>query len=61
MNKLLAIYAAVIFIAGVIVFTIGVLNKDNEEEHETYKWMRVFAMIAIVLAIACAIACKATA
>ncbi len=61
MNKLLAIYAAVIFIAGVIVFTIGVLNKDNEEEHETYKWMGVFAMIAIVLAIACAIACKATA
>ncbi len=58
MNKLLAIYAAVIFIAGVVVLTIGLLNKDNEEEHETYKWMRIFAIIAIILAVACAIASR---
>ncbi len=56
MNKLLAVYAAVIFIAGVVVFTIGQLNKANEEEAETYKWMRIFAIIAIVMAIACAVA-----
>ncbi len=56
MNKLLAVYAAVIFIAGVVVFTIGQLNKANEEEAETYKWMRIFAIIAVVMAIACAVA-----
>ncbi len=56
MNTLLLIYAAVIFIAGVIVFTIGQLNKDNEEEKETYKWMRIFAIIAVILALACVIA-----
>ena len=56
MNRLLAVYAAVIFIAGVVVFTIGELNKDNEEEAETYKWMRIFAIIAVIMAAACAIA-----
>ncbi len=56
MNRLLVVYAAVIFIAGVVVFTIGELNKDNEEEAETYKWMRIFAIIAVILAAACAIA-----
>jgi hypothetical protein len=56
MNRLLAVYAAVIFIAGVVVFTIGQLNKGNEEEAETYKWMRIFAIIAVVMAIACAVA-----
>ncbi len=61
MNRLLAIYAAVIFIAGVIVFTIGELNKNNEEERETYKWMRIFAIIAIILALICAIASKTMA
>ena len=58
MNKLLLIYAAVIFIAGVVVFTIGQLNKNSEEESETFKWMRVFAIIAIILAVACFIAAK---
>jgi cytochrome bd-type quinol oxidase subunit 2 len=56
MNRLLAVYAAVIFIAGVVVFTIGELNKDNEEEAETYRWMRIFAIIAVIMAAACAIA-----
>ena len=58
MNRLLAIYAAIIFIAGVVVFTIGQLNKDNEEEAETFKWMRIFAIIAVILALACVIAAK---
>ncbi|WP_034445713.1 hypothetical protein [Butyrivibrio sp. AE2032] len=58
MNTLLAIYAAVIFIAGVIFFTIGELNKNKEDESETFKWMRVLAIIGIILAIACAIAAR---
>ncbi len=61
MNTLLAIYAAVIFVAGVIFFTIGELNKNKEDESETFKWMRVFAIIGIILAIACAIAAKSMA
>ncbi len=56
MNKLLAIYAAVIFIAAVVVFTIGELNKNSEDEAETYKWTRIFALIALVMAITCAVA-----
>lgn len=61
MNKMLVILAALIFIAGVVIFTIGQLNKDNEEEAETYKWMRIFAIIAVILAVVCALAAKATA
>ncbi len=56
MNNLLLIYAAVIFIASVVVFTIGQLNKDNEEEKETFKWMRIFAIIGVILAAACVVA-----
>ena len=56
MNKLLLIYAAVIFIAGVVFFTIGQLNRNSEEEAETFKWMRVFAIIAMILAIGCLVA-----
>ena len=58
MNKLLLIYAAVIFIAGVVVFTIGELNKANEEEAETFKWMRIFAIITVIMAVACFVAAK---
>ena len=56
MNKLLLIYAAVIFIAGVVFFTIGQLNRNSEEEAETFKWMRVLAIIAVILAIGCLVA-----
>ena len=56
MNRLLAVYAAVLFIGGVVVFTIGELNKNNEEEAETFKWMRIFAIIAVIMAIACVVA-----
>ena len=58
MNKLLLIYAAAIFIAGVVFFTIGELNKANEEEAETFRWMRIFAIIAVVMAIACFFAAR---
>ncbi len=56
MNRLLAVYAAVLFIGGVVVFTIGELNKNNEEEAETFRWMRIFAVIAVIMAIACVVA-----
>ena len=58
MSTLLAIYAAIIFIAAVIVFTIGEINKNAEEEPETYKWMRIFSFILLVLAATCAIASR---
>ncbi len=56
MNRLLAVYAAILFIAGVVVFTIGQLNKNSEEEAETYRWMRIFAIIAVIMAVACVVA-----
>ena len=58
MNKLLLIYAAAIFIAGVVFFTIGQLNKASEEEAETFRWMRIFSIIAVIMAVACLIAAK---
>ena len=58
MNKLLLIYAAAIFIAGVVFFTIGELNKNSEEEAETFKWMRIFAIIAVIMAVACFVAAR---
>lgn len=58
MNKLFAVLAAIILIAGVIVFTHGELNKNSEDEPETYKWMRIFGGILVVIAIVCAILSK---
>lgn len=58
MNKLLLIYAAVVFIAGVLAFTIGELNKANEEEPETFKWMRILAILLVVIAVFCFIASR---
>ncbi len=58
MNKFFAIFAAVILIAGVLVFTHGELNKDSEDEPETYRWMRILGVILIIIAIACVILCK---
>ena len=52
------VFAAVILIAGVIVFTHGELNKDSEDEPETYRWMRILGVILVIIAIACAIICK---
>jgi len=58
MNKFFAIFAAVIFIAGVLVFTHGELNKNSEDEPETYRWMRVLGIILVFIAIICAILYK---
>jgi Na+/H+ antiporter NhaD/arsenite permease-like protein len=55
MNKLLLVYAAVIFIAGVLTFTWSELKKDKESEPEpeTFKWMKVFSVMLIILAAVC--------
>ena len=58
MNKLFAVFAAIVFIAGVVFFTIAELNKDNEEEPETYKWMKILSIIIIILGVVLAIACR---
>ncbi|MBQ3797984.1 MAG: hypothetical protein II842_17190 [Butyrivibrio sp.] len=51
MSKLLLIYAAVIFIAAVLLFTYSELKKDSVEEPETYRWMKVFSIMLLVMAI----------
>lgn len=56
MNPLLAIYAAVIFIAGVVFFTIAQLKIGTSDEPETYRWMRIFSIVAVILAAVCAVA-----
>lgn len=54
MSNILLIYAAVIFIGGVILFTFAELRKDKEqEEPETNKWMRILSVILVVLAVGC--------
>ena len=56
MNKILLIYAAVIFIGVVILFTYEQLQKDKEvEEPETNKWMRILSIVLIALAAMCLI------
>lgn len=61
MNRMMLVYAAVIFIASVIIFTIGELNKDNEIEKETYRWMRILALVGIAIAVFCAIVSRSLA
>ena len=54
MGKILLIYAAVIFIVGVIIFTIATLRKEKEtEEPETNTWMRILSVLLVVIAGAC--------
>ncbi len=54
MGKILMIYSAVIFIAGVILFTVGELKKDKEvEEPETNRWMRILSVMLVVIAALC--------
>lgn len=60
MNKLLLIYAAVIFIAGVIFFTIAQLKIGTSDEPETYSWMRILSVMAIILAAVCLLFARAS-
>ena len=56
MNRILLIYAEVIFIGGVVLFTYATLKKDKEvEEPETNRWMRIISIMLIVLAVICLI------
>ncbi len=51
MSKLLLIYAAVIFIAAVLLFTYSELKKDSPEEPETYHWMKILSILLFIMAI----------
>ena len=54
MSRILLIYAAVIFIAGVVLFTYATLRKEKEvEEPETNAWMRILSIVLVVMAAAC--------
>ena len=54
MSKVLLIYAAVIFIAGIILFTYAELRKDKEqEEPETNRWMKILSILLVLMAAIC--------
>ncbi len=54
MSKVLLIYAAVIFIAGIILFTYAQLRKDKEqEEPETNRWMKILSILLVLMAAIC--------
>ena len=62
MSKFLLIYAAVIFIIAVLLFTYSELKKDveNLEEPETYHWMKILSVLLLIMAIASFIASRMT-
>ena len=62
MKTFLLIYAAVIFIIAVLLFTYSELKKDAEnlEEPETYHWIKVFSVLLLIMAIASFIASRMT-
>ncbi len=60
MGKLLLIYAAVVFIAAVLLFTYSELKKDTSDEPETFHWMKILSLLLLVMAIASFIASRMT-
>ena len=60
MNKLLIIYAAVLFIAGVVFFTIAQLKIGSSDEPETYSWMRILSIMTVILALVCVLFARAS-
>ena len=62
MRNLLLIYAAVIFIIAVLLFTYSEIKKgaENLEEPETYHWLKVFSALLLIMAIASFIASRMT-
>ena len=60
MGKILLIYAAVIFIAAVLLFTYSELKKgsENDDEPETYHWMKVLSVLLLIIAIASFVASR---
>lgn len=56
MKTILLIYAEIIFIGAVVLFTYAQLKKDKEvEEPETNKWMRILSIVLLALAGICLI------
>lgn len=53
MGNLLLIYAAVIFIIAVILFTYSELKKSFDEEIEIYRWIKIFSIVLLVIAVMC--------
>ncbi len=60
MSKLLLIYAAVIFIAAVILFTYSELKKGTGDEPEAYHWMKVLSILLLIMAVASLVASRMT-
>ncbi len=61
MSKFFLVYAAVIFIIAVLLFTYSELKKDSDqEEPETYHWMKVFSVLLLIMAIASFVASRMT-
>ncbi len=61
MSKFYLVYAAVIFIMAVLLFTYSELKKDSDqEEPETYHWMKVFSVLLLIMAIASFVASRMT-
>ena len=61
MSKFLLVYAAIIFIIAVLLFTYSELKKDSDaEEPETYHWMKVFSLLLLIMAIASFVASRMT-
>lgn len=58
MNKLLIIYAAVVFVFAVVAFTYAELHKNAEQDPETYKWVRIFSFVLLAIALVCFFAGK---
>ena len=61
MGNLLLIYSAVIFIIAVILFTYSELKKSFDEEIEIYRWIKIFSIVLLVIAVMCFVVSRSVA
>jgi len=61
MGNLLLIYSAVIFIIAVILFTYSELKKSVDEEIEIYRWIKIFSIVLLVIAVMCFVVSRSVA
>ena len=61
MGNLLFIYSAVIFIIAVILFTYSELKNNNDEEIEIYRWIKIFSIVLLVIAVMCFVVSRSVA
>ena len=61
MGNLLLIYSAVIFIISVILFTYSELKKSVDEEIEIYRWIKIFSIVLLVIAVMCFVVSRSVA